>query len=182
MKKLVLVVAALTMASFSQAALLLCATNVNTISGGVISNPSNVNCGSIDAGAGNLITDVAIRLLGSFNDAIENTNHQLQFDGTHNLTAAVHTLQTNIGDLSGNGGPSAGVGVAVGTQTLGASTVAVTTSSVGGLNAPQNASISVWLSYNVAPVPPPPSGVPEPGTLALLGSALIGVGLVSRRK
>lgn len=179
MKKIVLIGAALCLASVSQAALLFCASNINTVTSGTTTNPTNINCGAIDAGAGNVITDVAIRLLGSFNDSVENTDHQMQFDASHNLTAATHSLQTGIGDLSGNGGPSVGSAVAVGTQTLAASIVAITTSKVGVFGSPDNASIAVWLSYNTAPVQ---TGVPEPSTLALLGSALVGFGLFTRRK
>jgi len=178
MKKLILTLAALAMASTSQAAFLFCGSNINTVTNQVTTNPTNVNCGSIDAGAGNLITNVAIRLLGSFNDTVAG-NNQVQFDATGPL-GTTHSIQTAIAPFSGdNGGPSSGGFVAVGTQTLAASVVAVTTSNLGGLPTPDNTSIAVWLEYNTAPVQ---TGVPEPSTMALLGSALVGLGVISRRK
>lgn len=181
MKKLILVVAALSAASVSQAALLFCASNVNTITNSTITNPTNIGCGAINAGAGNIITSVAIRLLGSFNDTVEFSNHQVQFDAAFlgGSPTATHSIQTAIGDFSGSGGPSSGTGVAVGAQILAASTVQITTSNVGGAATPDNASIAVWLDYETAPVN---TGIPEPSTLALLGSALAALGLVNRRK
>lgn len=179
MKKLVLVFAALTMASVSQAALLFCASNVNTTTNSLTTNPTNIGCGAIDVGAGNTIGTITIRLLGSFNDTVENTIHQVQFSATNNLTAAVHSVTTASGDFSGSGGPTSGTGVAVGTQTFGASTVAITTTNVGGAPTPDNTSIAVWLDYTVVPTQ---TGIPEPSTMALLGSALVGLGLISRRK
>ena len=180
MKKFVLLFTAMSMASVAQGALLLCALNVNTVNNAAPTNPTNIACGSIDAGAGNLITTIAIRLLGSFQDAQENTLHQLQFAATNNLSAATHSIQTvGLTDFSGSGGPSSGTGVAQGTQTFGASTVAIQTTNINGGVSPDNASISVWLDYQTAPVQ---TGIPEPSTMALLGSALVGLGLVARRR
>jgi len=170
----------LSMATVSQGALLLCASNVNSITNGVVTNPTNVNCGQIDAGAGNLITDVAVRLIGSFNDTVAGDN-QVQFVGNGPL-GATHTIQTGVGQFSGDSGaPSSGSFVGVGTQTLAASVVAITTSNLGGLPTPDNTSIAVWLEYNTAPIQTG-GGVPEPSTMALLGSALVGLGAIARRK
>lgn len=173
MKTKLILSLALAFASASPAASLLCGVNVNTVTNQVIGNPTDIACGAIDAGAGNLITNVAIRLLGSFNDATENTFHQVQFSAAGPL-GATHTIQTGIADYDSSGGPTVGIAVNVGTQILAASTVSITTTNLGGLPTPDNASIAVWLEYNTAPA------VPEPGTWALLGSALVALGLYRR--
>lgn len=67
-------------------------------------------------------------------------------------------------------GPSSGAPVAVGTQILAASNVAVTTNSL--LVLPNNATF-FWLEYNSNPIAPP-NGVPEPTTFVLTGAAMLG--------
>ena len=166
---------ALSFASVSQATLLLCQSNVNTITDGVAStNPVNVACGVIDAGPGSIITDVAVRLFGSFNDANPDSLHQIQFGANGPLGTSL-TIMTPIDDFVGFAGPSTGTGVAVGTQILAASNVAITTTSL--LTLPNNATVSVWLEYNT-----PSTEIPEPTTFVLMSTALLGLGFLRRKR
>lgn len=178
MKKILFL--ALAIASFSPAAILNCAASVNTITNFVNSSPVAVTCGTADAGAGNFITDWAVRIFVSWNADQDGLLHQLEVTGfrlgsTVTVTTAAADDISSAGYISGNF-----VNTGAGAQTLNfaGTDVTVTTTSLLATD-PANASVGVRIEYNTAPVVEP---VPEPGTMALFGSALVGLGLLSRRR
>lgn len=168
-------------ASMAPAAVILCTpSNQNTITNAVISSPVQVSCGTVNATAGFEITGLAVRVIGSFNDTIGGTNHQLRFLGTNSFNAASVTADTIVDDFAGSSGSVTGASVGVANLlTLGAVTVDVATSNLGGLGTPDNASFTAFLITTETAIN---TGVPEPGTMALLGSALVGLGFIARRR
>jgi hypothetical protein len=89
-----------------------------------------------------------------------------------NSDAAMKTAFTGLGT------------VAIDVDAIGAisTTVSGGTGNGGGFSS-ANASFEVTYDYTVPPPPPPPvDEVPEPTTMALAGTALLGLGLMIRRK
>jgi hypothetical protein len=181
-KFIIMSVAALGLSTVSSAATILCTpSNQNTITNTVITSPFNgLNCGTVNATPGMEITSIALQLVGGFNDAVPGSTSQLQFTATNSFNAATVTGTTGVDDFTSNTGLQLGSGVAVANlTTLGAVTASVTTTSLGAA-IPDNASVTVWLVTTERTIQTPT--VPEPSTFALLGAALTGLGVYSRRR
>lgn len=98
MKKLLMVaLLALPFAGVSQAARLLCGSNVNSITDGIAApNPINVPCGAIDTGAGNILTNISVRLLGSFNDGATGNLHESSLLATAHWVPFIKTQPVSM--------------------------------------------------------------------------------------
>jgi len=181
-----LMVAIAGLASISSAAIISCTPNdgtTNVITAGVQeAQPSIYTCAGRDAGANNDIIGVAVNLVGSFNDGTEGTLHQLTFTAVSSINGANQTVITELGDLSGdNGGFMSGAFVGYGPSQLLAPGSTVTINwSLNGLNLPKNATVVVSLETQERSGRTPE--VPEPSTMALFGTSLLGLGLVRRWK
>lgn len=172
MKKLI--VLAMALASFVPAAIIPCVTD-QSINGGA----TTVNCPGATATPGFTITGITFQALGSWQDS------SFGFTGTSAYSFAENSGDFAAGPLNGNaaGTNSANTGVlsagpvGVSLASVSAFTVDATrTVTVGSV--PFNATVSVqYITTETSN-----NTVPEPGTMALLGSALVGLGLVARRR
>jgi hypothetical protein len=152
-------------------------------SGGVIAN--SINCPTVDAGVGNVVTSYAVLATGDYTGGPFGTTSgtvvQLIFSttGTAPIGAAAQTLLVSGGNSSNATGPSTpfqlGSTITPNVETLSAFNVAISSTVLSGTVG--DSSGQVVLSYTTAP-----SGVPEPQTMGLVGSALLAIGLLGRKK
>ena len=170
-----LLVSAASLASASTIEFTCTPSNNNSIANGalVTAGTTTVSCGGFMAPSGSAITNVSFNFLGTYQDSVDNGNHQLTFAGS-SAFGGFGPVDTTIS-------PTIGFAVASGgSAQLLASTPSwlftVTTSNTNGGNVlPYNASytISGTYTYEVQDQ----SGVPEPSTLALVGGVLVLAGI-----
>jgi PEP-CTERM motif len=173
MKKLI--VLAMALASFVPAANILCVTDQNINSGA-----TTVNCPGATAAPGFTITGITFQALGSWQDST------FGFTGSSNYSFTENSAEFAAGPLAGvaSGTNSANTGllsdgpVAVSLAAVTAFTVDATRVIGSGVT-PNNATVSVQYVTTETAIQ---TGVPEPSTMALLGSALVGLGVVARRR
>jgi hypothetical protein len=172
----------------AQASTITCTTSPTQIAGGV--GTATLNCPSIDAGAGFTIGNLQLLLASDYiNGPISTTsgttvsilysasanfaNHTEAVSGGFSSSGSTTDGNPNVG-----GGPFLAETINVGTQTLAGFTLTETSSVMSG--GPVNAStINAFLVYTPTAIQ---SGTPEPATLGLMGSALLGLGFLARRK
>ncbi len=145
-----------------------------------------IACPSIDAGLGNIITSWGIQATGDYTGGPFGTTSGTTVSMTYTVVGGLNNIQSQLllvsGGNSSNGfvpgtpftlGPTQNPG----TQTVNAFTVTINSLlSAGG---PVGASTGqVVINYETRPV----SDTPEPATLGLMGSALLGLGFFGRRK
>jgi hypothetical protein len=149
-----------------------------------------LNCPSLDAGAGFTIGSLQLLLASDYINGPLGTTSGTTVSVVYAPTAnfANHTeavsggfsssSSTTDGVANVGGGPFLAQTISIGAQVLASFNLVETSSITAG--GPVNAStINAFLVYTPVPVT---SGVPEPATLGLMGSALLGVGFLARRK
>jgi hypothetical protein len=189
MKKLVLALAALS-ASAANAAFIQCAPTQGTVVNDAAGQAIQFTCspgGENTALDGLLITQIRLRASGTFQE--------------NNASSAItYAVQLAVGAASGPGWSVAGFSVPItqtsnaGGQALGAGSsttafspvagspdslpafIVTITGGAGSTPLPFNASASLFYEVTTTN-----SAIPEPSTVALLGSALLGLGLFGRR-
>jgi hypothetical protein len=183
-------------AVFLNAAVIQCAVQINLRQEGVDSVPFIASCpGAVPVNGPNwYITGAQLALLGSFNDTTLGDLHQVNFtadgispDIAGDLQAggppAIVIATTSAGELSGDTGTyvTGAIGAVSPTLSLAGFDVVLNYTVIPGTTAPLN--VSVALAYITEETFIPPNGeVPEPGTFAMLGGALLGVAGLARRK
>lgn len=174
-----LLVSAASLASASTIGFTCTPSNNNSIANGVLvtGGTTSVNCGGFTAPNGSAITNVAFDFLGTYQDSVDNRDHQLTFSGT-SAFGGFGPVDTTIS-------PAIGFAVASGgSAQLLASTPSwlftVTTSNTNGGNVlPYNASYTIGGTYTYEVQDQ--GGVPEPSTLALVGGVLVLAGIRKAR-
>ncbi len=157
-------------------------TITNGNSGGTISN--SINCPTIDAGAGNIITSFSVLATGDYTGGPIGTTSGTQVDmvfstlATTPIGASSMLLAVMGGNSSTNTTPTTpfqlGSTISPGTQILAGFNVAVSSTVVSG--SVGDSSGQVVVSYTTA------TAAPEPATLAMTGSVLFGLGVLGLRK
>ncbi len=159
-------------------------TGVSVASGGPLSSSPVFSCPTIDAGAGNIITSYMVLGTGDYTGGPFGTTTGTQVTlgyaaGAGPINGATQTLVVSGGNSSNSdsvpvpfqlgatlGGVQSYAGFTVNfSSTVDSGTVGATTG-------------QVVISYTTAPA----GQTPEPATLGLMGSALVGLGLLARRK
>ena len=174
-----LLVSAASLASASTIGFTCTPSNNNSIANGVLvtGGTTSVNCGGFTAPNGSAITNVSFDFLGTYQDSVDNRDHQLTFSGT-SAFGGFGPVDTTIS-------PAIGFAVASGgSAQLLASTPSwlftVTTSNTNGGNVlPYNASYTIGGTYTYEVQDQ--GGVPEPSTLALVGGVLVLAGIRKAR-
>jgi len=152
--------------------------NQNVITNSINVGPVVAACNGITATSGTHITSWGIALIGTFQDAVVNGGHQLQFSATNNVTAAVVSGNTGIDDFVGSTGFVAGAQLAAFLTALPNITVTASVAGLGGLLLPDNASVTVFV---VTTETPDTTGTPEPVTMSLMGAGLLALGFAGRK-
>lgn len=162
-------------------------SNTAVIAGGTLSSTPVFNCGPIDAGAGNLLTNVFLQGASGFDGGpfgttsgttvVEVFNSDSPFNNGNNPL----TETMNGGNVSNSWNPGIpfqlGNTLNPGTQTLAGFQVSLSSAVTAG--GPVGSSTAqMVLNYTSTPI----QGTPEPATLGLMGSALLGLGFLVRRK
>jgi len=167
---------------FASAAVLPAATiqctpgNLNLVTNTVNNSPQAESCGTINATPGFVIDTIQLGLIGSFQDAMQGTNHQLTFTGTTNVNGATVTGNTGIGDFIGTTNFITGSAVALpGLATLGLVTFTGSAATVDGNPLPDNASFTGFIITTERP-----ATVPEP-TMSLMSAAFLGLAVFGHR-
>jgi PEP-CTERM motif len=174
--------AAMALSTVSSAAIITCTAangDPNVIVNNVpVSQPKTYNCAAYTAPSGSQVISIALRLAASFNDEIEDgTNSTLTASGTSSL-GATNSVTTTPGDLIGVTNPFQQTGAAVAfgpSGSVAASTVGVSFTVTGP--SVQNGTVIVSLVTTERL-----TGVPEPSTFMLIGTALTGLGAFARRR
>ena len=154
--------------------------NQNVVEDGVNITPQTATCSGVSAAPGNVITAIAVQVLGTFEDSVTGTLHQLQFTATNSINGASVTGATGIDDFIGSTGSLVSAFVAVpGTPaSLGSVIVTVNVAGLGGYILPDKSSFTAHIITEERPM----GGVPEPSDALLVGTGLIGVSAFLRRR
>jgi PEP-CTERM motif len=187
-RSLVVIFAALALGSVAGATTMQCGPVQTLFVNGNAPTQGSSTCAVIDAGAGNMITSISLILAYDAQFVLVAPAHEtITFTpGGAGAGFGVNTVvldgTVQFGGL--NGTPVSPFTVTTvlnpNTQTFASFTTLIdAVVTAGGID---SSSARVLVSYEVAPVPPPPTGTPEPSTFVLLGSALTGLGVSARRR
>ena len=151
---------------------------------------TTITCDAIDAGAGFTIGNLQLLLASDYNNGPVGSNSGTEVDVVYTPSAnfGSHTeelfggfsSQSSDTDGTPNVGPAPWLAetIVVGTQTLASFTIGDVSSVVSG-GPVASSTANVFLQYTPTAIT---SGTPEPATLGLMGSALLGLGFLARRK
>ena len=170
-----LLVSASSLASASTLAFSCVPNNNNAVTNSalVLGGATSVTCDGFSAPAGSLITNISFNFLATFQDSVDNGNHQLTFSGNSaygGFGPGTTTSHPSVGFMVASGGGAQAIA-----NTGGNWIFNVATSNTLNVNVlPDNASytISGVYTYEVQD-----GQVPEPSTLALVGGVLVLAGI-----
>ena len=154
----------------------------NGESGGTINN--SINCPTVNAGAGNIITSYSAIATGDYTGGPIGTTTGTQVNlvfgtlGSAPVGASTLLLMVTGGNSSSGFVPATpfqiGAAITPNTQTVAGFNVSVSSTTISGSVAASSG--QVVLNYTTS------SATPEPATLAMTGSVLLGLGFLGRRK
>jgi len=187
MKTIQLSLSILALGFIAQASSVTCTTSPTQIPNGVGS--ASLTCAGIDAGPGFIIGNLQLLLASDYiNGPIgttSGTSVQVIYTPSANFGAHTEVVSggfsssgsTTDGNPNVGGGPFLAETIFVNAQTLSSFTIGEVSSVTAG--GPVNAStVNAFLVYTATAT----GSVPEPATLGLMGSALVGLGFLARRK
>ncbi len=159
-------------------------TGVSIANGGPLASTAVFSCPALNAGAGNIITNFQLFGTGDYTGGPFGTTSGTQVTLVFSANAgpfngATQTLMVSGGNSSNTFNPTTPFqlgSTAGGLQSYSAFTVNLSSTVNSGTVGASTA--QVVFSYTTAPV----GETPEPATLGLMGSALIGLGFLARRK
>ena len=152
-------------------------SNNNAVSNGalVTGGSTTTTCEAFTAPAGSVITNVQVNFFATFQDSVDNGNHQLTYSGSGafgSFAAANTTIDPNVGFVSTFGNTAQNVASTGGTWTF----TTLVSNTVAGNVLPFASSYTVSGVYTYE-VQDTGGAVPEPSTLALVGGVLVLAGI-----
>ena len=149
-------------------------SNNNAVAGAALVNggSTTTTCDAFAAPAGSVITNVLINFFSTFQDSVNNGNHQLTYSGSGafgSFAAANTGIDPNVSFVSTSGNTAQNVASTGGTWLF----TTLVSNTVGTNVLPQASSYTVSGTYTYEVQ----GGVPEPSTLALVGGVLVLAGI-----
>ena len=138
----------------------------------VTGGSTTTTCDAFAAPAGSVITNVLINFFATFQDSVNNGNHQLTYSGSGafgSFAAANTGIDPNVSFVSTSGNTAQNVASTGGTWLF----TTLVSNTVGTNVLPQASSYTVSGTYTYEVQ----GGVPEPSTLALVGGVLVLAGI-----